>query len=302
MPVPSSTDAIQGQEIEESREPKPPEQPIFAAYLMAHFTHEEKLFYAYSRDARNWTVLNGGKPVFDPGVRLRDPFLNRVNGVFHLVHTMAWDNPVIYHWESTDLLHWTGGPITVVYPEQKRAWAPEFFDVAAEEMFYVFWASEYEGHNAIWYTRTKDWTDITPDRSALYYDIGIHDIDIDIVEHNGIYYNFHKPGDVDDKLGNRLSTARSLDPGVDSFARDGIGRDIFPDSEQPTEGPEVVKLIGEDRWYIYTGPFHAEMEAWETTDFETFTKIDVSTPPGSKHCGLVTITDAELEILLAAYS
>ena len=48
------------------------------AYLMAYFGPDEKLFYAWSRDARSWTALNGGEPVLDAGVRLRDPFLQRV--------------------------------------------------------------------------------------------------------------------------------------------------------------------------------------------------------------------------------
>lgn len=276
--------------------------PIHAtAYLMAYFGPEQKLFYAYSRDARHWTALNAGKPVLDTGGDLRDPFLNRVNGTFHLVHTKAWDNPEIYHWTSTDLIHWHGGPIQVVPAAQKRAWAPEFFYDPARGLFYVFWASEHDGHNTIYYVTTRDWTDITPDRAAVYYDIGIDDIDFDVVEHNGTYYAFHKPGTVEDRMGNHLSTSRSLDPKIGSFAQDGIGKEVLPDETKPIEGPEVIQLIGQDRWYVYGDPFHAPMEAWETTDFKAFTKIDVTTPPGSKHCGLLQITEAELDKLLAAY-
>ena len=32
---------------------------------------------------------------------------------------------------------------------------------------------------------TRDWTDITPSGSAVYYDIGIHDIDLAVVAHQG---------------------------------------------------------------------------------------------------------------------
>ena len=31
------------------------------------------------------------------------------------------------------------------------------------------------------YVTTKDWTDITPARSAVYFDLGIHDIDMTVV-------------------------------------------------------------------------------------------------------------------------
>jgi hypothetical protein len=273
----------------------------YKAYLMAYFGPEEKLFYATSRDARHWTALNGGKPVLDPGARLRDPYLARVNGVFHLVHTKAWDTTEIFHWESTDLIHWEGRSFPVVPVEQKRAWAPEFIYSSKEKLFYLFWASEQNGHNTIYYVTTKDWTDITPERAAVYYDLGIHDIDIDIVEHKGIYYAFHKPGDVDDHMGNRLTTSRSLNPKIDQFGKEGLGQDIFPDEPKPIEGPEAVKLIGQDRWYIYADPFHSPMEAWETTDFKQYTKIEVSTPPGSKHCSVVPITEEELRRLETAY-
>ena len=273
----------------------------YTAYLMAYFGPDQKLFYAYSRDARHWTALNGGKPVLDPGVALRDPFLNRVNGKFYLVHTMGWDHPVIYHWESADLIHWQGGPITVVPNEQLRAWAPEFYYSSSENLFYVFWASEHQGHNTIYYTTTKDWTDIRPEKSAVYFDLGVDDIDFDVVEHGGLYYAFHKPGTVDDMYGNRLFTSRSLNPHVDRFGKEGIGKEVLHDATKPIEGPEILKLIGQDCWYVYGDPFHAPLEAWETTDFITFTKIAVTTPPGAKQGSMIPLTEAELRTLQATY-
>ncbi|MBN1854882.1 MAG: hypothetical protein JW829_19265 [Pirellulales bacterium] len=183
----------------------------------------------------------------------------------------------------------------------KRAWAPEFFYVADDGLFYVFWASIHDGHNTIHYVTTRDWKDITPARSTIYYDLGIHDIDLTIVQHDGTYYGFHKPGDVQDKMGNRLLTATNLDPKKDTFGGKGVGRDVFPDSTRPTEGPEVVKVIGQDKWYVYADPFHSDLEAWETTDFDTFKKIAVSTPPEVKHGSMIPITERELETLLKAY-
>lgn len=287
--------------VGQADQPRKAGNPEYSAYLMAYFGPEEKLFYAISPNARNWTALNNGKPVFDSKVRLRDPFLNRVEGKFHLVHTKGWDHPVIFHWVSTDLIHWTGGPIKVVDDAKKRAWAPEYFYSSSEKLFYVFWASIHNGHNAIHYVTTKDWTDITPARSAVYYDIGIHDIDLTIVQHKGTYYGFHKPGDVDDRMGNRLSISTSLDPKKDSFGKDGYGKDVFPDQTRPTEGPEAIRLIGEDKWYIYGDPFRSPLEAWETSDFAHYTKISVRTPEGAKHCSMIPITQVELDNLLRRY-
>ena len=86
-----------------------------------------------------------------------------------------------------------------------------------------------------------------------------------------------------------------------SFGDDGHGKIIFSDETQPTEGPEVVRLIGEKHWYIYGDPFHAPMEVWETTDFINYQKIAVTTPEGAKHCSMLPITRSELDALLAHY-
>jgi hypothetical protein len=69
----------------------------------------------------------------------------------------------------------------------------------------------------------------------------------------------------------------------------------------PTEGPEVIKLIGEDRWYIYGDPFHSPLECWETTDFAHYKRISVTTPDGAKHCSMLPITASELQALQGQY-
>lgn len=273
----------------------------YTAYLMAHFGPEEKLYYAYSRDARNWTALNQGKPVWSPHF-VRDPFINRVGDTFHLVHTTGWSGTSIGHWESEDLIHWEGGEIQVVEASKEKCWAPEFFFCEKEKLFYVYWASLHEGrHHAMHYLKTKGWKNITPADTAVFYNIGIHNIDLTIVEYEGVYYGFHKPGDVDDKMGNRLSVSTSLNPAEDSFGDDGHGKIVFTDETKPTEGPEVIQLIGEKRWYVYGDPFNAPLEAWETTNFITYRKIAVTTPEGAKHCSMIPITQTELDAILVRY-
>jgi len=286
------------------------------AYVMPYFDGSlQKLSMAYSYDARNWAALNGGRPIDnwiskETGRKtdipfVRDPYAALVNGKFHLVHTTAWAGTTIGHWVSDDLITWAGGPIEVVAPEKVRCWAPEFTYVDEEEQFYVYWASVVKKpdreHNAMHYLTTKDWKNITPADSAVFYDIGIHDIDLTIYRHNGVFYGFHKAGDVGDRMGNRLSTVKSLDPKKDSFADDGHGRIVFDDEIKPTEGPEVVKLMQEDKLLVYGDPFVAPLEAWETTDFKTYKKITVTTPRGAKHCSFVPVTTPQLDKLRRAY-
>ena len=276
----------------------------YTAYLMAYFMeNDQKLYYAYSRNAQDWTALNKRRFVLDAKVDLRDPFIARAKNKFHLVHTHGWDHNDIFHWQSDDLTNWHGGAIQVVSDDKKRAWAPEFVYEETEGLFYVFWASVVNGHNAIHYVTTKDWTDITFERSSVYYDLGIHDIDFTITHHNGAYYAFHKPGSLADNMGIALMTSPTLNPLKKEFGfgKNGRGREPLTGDVRPIEGPEVIKLINEDRWYVYADPFYNNFMAWETTDFIHFTKIPVSAPRGSKHCSLLAITEEELNVLLQKY-
>jgi len=276
----------------------------YTAYLMAFFMeNDQKLYYAYSRNAQDWTALNNRKFVLDARVDLRDPYVARVKDTFHLVHTHGWDHTDIYHWQSKDLIHWEGGPIQVVNDDKKRAWAPEFVYDEDENVFYVFWASLYNGHNTIYYAVTKDWKDITPEKSAIYYDLGIDDIDLTITKHNGHYYAFHKPGSLEDNMGISMMISPTLNPGQQNFGfgKNGRGTEPLPGMVKPIEGPEVIKLINEDKWLIYADPFFNNFMVWETTDFVQYTKTPVSAPRGSKHCSILPITEDELNNLLQQY-
>jgi hypothetical protein len=272
------------------------------AYLMAHFKeNDQKLYYAYSTDARNWTALNNRKPVFDPGVNLRDPFIGRAKGVFHLVHTKGWDFPVIHHYQSADLINWDGGEIKVVTDDKKRAWAPEWIYSEADDLFYLFWASDNNGHNSIFYTTTKDWKNIDPEKSAIFYDIGIDDIDLTIIQADGRFQGFHKAGKVPDDIWHMVSP--TLDPKSPhfGFGKPGNASKITTDIVKPIEGPEVIKLNNQQKWHLYADPFYNDFIAWETVDFKNYKRIAVSMPRGAKHCSMLSITNTELNKLLNRY-
>lgn len=275
----------------------------YTAYLMAHFmSSDQNLYYAYSRDGRNWTALNERYPVFKPGVNLRDPFIGRAKGKFHLVHTQGWDYPVIHHYVSGNLIDWEGGPIQVVAPALKRAWAPEWYYEASEDLFYVYWASINKEYNSIFYTTTRDWKDILPENSKLFYDLGKDDIDLTIVKKDSQYYGFHKPGSLKDNESIGVMRSPTLNPNHQDF---GFGkkssRQITTEVIKPIEGPEVLQLIGQQKWYLYADPFYNDFIAWETSDFEHFTRIAISVPHGAKHCSMLPVTEDELAALLDRY-
>ncbi len=274
------------------------EQRDCSAYLMAYFGPLEKLYFAYSTDAITWRPIHPPHPIFEISARVRDPYLCRVKNKFHLVHTIAWDHPMIAHWESPDLCHWQGKPLHVVPKDRLRAWAPEFTYVPQEDLIYLYWSSQVQDRNVMHYVTTQDFNDITPERAAVYYDIGTSVIDLTITPYQDRWVAFHKPGTVEDMFNNLMLTTTNLDPRIDGFANRGHGKDVLHDASKPIEGPEVIKVIGENRWYVYADCFHAPMEGWVTTDFVTFTKIPVHPPQGAKHCSMIPITQTELHTVL----
>lgn len=105
-------------------------------------------------------------------------------------------------------------------------------------------------------------------------------------------------------MGISLMTSPTLNPKKEGFAfgKNGSGAEPLPNIVKPIEGPEIIKLINEEKWLIYADPFFNNFMAWETSDFMHFTKVPVSAPRGSKHCSILPITEAELHLLLQQYA
>ena len=119
--------------------------------------------------------------------------------------------------DKFNILKLKDGPINLVDSTQVRAWAPEYFFSKEEDVFYVYWTSLSDDHYAIHYVNTKNWKDIIPENSSVYYDLGVHDIDLTVVKAKGTYYGFQKPGEVKDRFGNRMMVSPTLDPNDSKF-------------------------------------------------------------------------------------
>ena len=297
-----------------------------SVYLMSYFKGSaQKLFYAYSEDGLKWTDINFNEPVFDAynsDINIRDPYLKRVthNGEtkFHLVHTMGWSNPCIFHWESTDLIHWTTTNGSTKTNDAKiyvmdgkngnakadNAWAPEFTYDPDTETFYIYWASDTGIDKQVhYYCTTKDWLTFTP--SDIYFDPSFSTIDMTIYFHEGVYYGFYK----DERNGHKrilLATSTSLDPAIDTFEGTKI---LFQGYNVEVEGPEIFKAIGEDRWYLYWDKFINDqgVSYATTTDLSSkeWTMIpdsETQDPTGVKHGSVEIISKDELTMVLKHFN
>ena len=194
---------------------------VFAAdggYLFVTFKGErtpmtEQIYFALSKDGRQWNAMNGGEPVLvsklgEKGVR--DPYLLRsYDG--RRFYILATDLSIHLHpdwgrsqtagsksiviWESDDLVHWSQPRLVrVAAPDAGCTWAPEAVYDELTRDYLVFWASKNRSDKfakqRIWACRTRDFrTFSTP---FVYIDKPGHVIDTDIVREGNKYYRFSK--------------------------------------------------------------------------------------------------------------
>lgn len=173
----------------------------------------EQVYFAVSRDGRNWEVLGDGAPVLvselgEKGVR--DPFIIRsVDGDrFFLIATDLsihlnpdWGRAVrrgsksLVIWESEDLVHWSEPRLVpVAAADAGCAWAPEAVYDEERGDYLVFWASTGSQDNfnkhRIWATRTSDFRSFGEPFIYIERPSGV--IDTTIVRSGGQYQRFSK--------------------------------------------------------------------------------------------------------------
>lgn len=189
-----------------------------AGFLFATFKGEqtplsEQVYFALSRDGREWASLHGGEPalVSEQGEKgVRDPFLLRRHdgkGFVIIATDLSinrngdWRRAVragsrnIAIWESEDLVNWSGPRLVAVAPEDAGCtWAPEvIYDEQAGD-YVVFWASttrrdDFAKHR-IWAARTSDFR--TFGEPYVFIEKPTTIIDTTIVHDGRAYFRFTK--------------------------------------------------------------------------------------------------------------
>jgi sucrose-6-phosphate hydrolase SacC (GH32 family) len=273
----------------------------YTAYLMCYFrTSAEALHYAYSQDGLSWTELNGNLPVLwatQGNKSIRDPYIIcREDGIFQLLSTDSWSSRNILAWQSTDLINWTNETLVPIAPSNAGcAWAPECIYDPANSDYMVYWSTnlgpDISGPKQIWYARTSDFSSFTtPD---ILFDPGYTVIDADIVENNGTFYMQFK----DERDGYKYLRQATADNLQGPYSN--VSGQITPSGS--TEGPLTFKLINQNKRVMYydyflTGNYGASWSA-DLTNWTGYEAGDLHLPNGPRHCGIIPITDAELNAL-----
>ena len=186
---------------------------LFVTFKGEETPLSEQIYFATSRDGRDWTALNGGEPVLvstlgEKGVR--DPYILRSHDgkKFYLIATdlsinltPGWKRASeagsrsILVWESADLVNWTQPRLVKVAPDDAGcAWAPEAIYDEETGDYLVFWASttarDKFAKNRIWAARTRDF--VTFGEPSVFIERPSSVIDTTIVRDGPAYYRFSK--------------------------------------------------------------------------------------------------------------
>ncbi len=311
----------------------------YKGYLFAFFpsNYDENLYYAYSDDGFNYTVLNEGQRVMASDTvaikkGIRDPHILRgADGkTFYMVATdmrsaEGWaSNRGIVMYKSTDLIHWQHS--TVHFPTRfpdgwssvTRVWAPE-----------VIWDADYQNadgtkgrylvyfslltsddgtcnYDKVYYCYANDdFTDLL-DYPVHFYDRGSSTIDADIVYDEGdrLYHMIYKN---EGAGGIAHVTAETLTPadGEQTGSQWSAPTGSVQQTNVAVEGGGIFRLIGKDEWVVmYDCYGSGYYQFCTTTDWKTF-KLEAQTTTGGaftpRHGSVMPITPREYNALVRAF-
>lgn len=285
------------------------------AYVFAYFmgNGEDGLHLAHSADGLTWTALGGGKSLLRPSVGkdklMRDPHIIRGrDGLYHMVWTSSWTEPVIGYATSKDLINWSEQraitPMTHE-PLAKNVWAPELFYDEDAKQYLLFWATTIPGrfpatddtgdnkyNHRMYVSTTKDFRTFTPTR--LFYDDGFNVIDATIVKDGRRYVMFLK-----DETRQPVAK-KNLRYAVAEKASGPYGPASAPiTGNYWAEGPSALK-VGK-RWIVYFDKYRDKRYgAVASIDTKTWEDIsdEVRFPAGARHGTALRVPRSVLRKLL----
>jgi hypothetical protein len=274
---------------------------------------EDGLHLAYSVDGLVWQTLNGGRSLLRPVVGrnrlMRDPqIVAGPDGLFHMVWTTSWNDPVIGYATSKDLINWSAQRAftpMMLEPTALNVWAPELFYDAKKRRYLLFWSTTIPGrfpatdrsgdngrNHRIYITTTKDFHVFTPTR--LFYDQSFSVIDATIIRDGRRYVMFFKDE-------TRWPTAqKNLHYAISNSATGSFGPASPPiTGSYWAEGPTAIR-IGE-RWIVYFDKYREHRYgAVATADWKQWEDISaqIQFPEGARHGTVLPVPRAVLTRLL----
>jgi predicted GH43/DUF377 family glycosyl hydrolase len=281
-----------------------------SVYLFSYFKNNGKdgLHLAYSKDGYNWAALNNDSSFLKPTVAkdklMRDPCIVKgVDGLFHMVWTVSWNDKGIGYACSKDLINWSEQKFIPVMQQEDSArncWAPEITFDKKNRQYMIYWATTIAGkykmdsaiengyNHRIYYVTTKDFK--TFSKTKLLYDKGFNVIDATIVPDGKKYIMFLKDEtSIPPQKNIKIATSKNLENGF-SNPSPAITGNYW------AEGPTTLKMG--NTWIVYFDKYHDhKYGAIQSADLKNWTDISdkIALPEGIRHGSIFTITKEEFE-------
>ncbi len=311
----------------------------YKGYLFTFFpsNSDENLYYAYSDDGFNYTVLNNGQKVMASDTvaikkGIRDPHILRGpdGKTFYMVATdmrcaEGWaSNRGIVLYKSTDMVHWQHS--TVHFPDRfpdgwssvTRVWAPQVIwdpdyqntdGTKGRMLVYFSLLTSDDGtcrYDKMYYCYANDdFTDLIT-YPVHFYDRGSATIDGDIIYDEGdrlwhMIYKNEGSGGIMHVTAETLTPAEGEPTGSNWSKPTGS----VQQTNVAVEGGGMFRLIGENTWVVmYDCYGSGYYQFCTTTDWKTFTLQAQTATVGAftpRHGTVMTITHSEYNTLLRAF-
>lgn len=284
-------------------------------YVFSYFKNNGKdgLHLAGSTDGLNWKAFNNDSSFLVPQVAndklMRDPCIIRgLDGKFHTVWTVSWNDKGIGYASSDDLINWSEQqfiPVMAHEPNARNTWAPEITLDPFSQTYMIYWATTITGkftetaselesgyNHRMYYVTTKDFK--TFSETKLLYEPGFNVIDATIVRHDNRWVMFLKDETREPAQKNiKVASSENL-TGPYTRASAPITGNYW------AEGPTVLKR--ENVWTVYFDKYRdRKFGAVTSNNLVTWKDIsdEINMPKGIKHGTILEVSEAEYLKLLS---
>ncbi|HOM61827.1 MAG TPA: glycoside hydrolase family 43 protein [Anaerohalosphaeraceae bacterium] len=309
---------------------RPGEKAVHEAYLFAHIMEGDygRLYYSVSLDGLHWTLLNGGRRVFED-YRGHPDICRGHDNRYYLVGNRGDDRPDINFWVSEDLIHWN--KYSDYLPDLKsipdypkvllRIGAPKVFYDKDSSQYIVTWHTTHDlgqtdlpepywaGQRTIYATSKDLKTFSKPPQKLFKWDMAT--IDVIIRRVGKSYYAIIKDErypTLDWPTGKTIRICKS--PALTGpYSEPGP-----PVSPNFREAPTLIPSPDGKIWYLYyeqypgvsyglsiaadlEGPWY---QACGATMKKEWNKYEVT--PKARHGCMMTISRSEYDALLSAFA
>lgn len=277
---------------------------------------EDGLHLAYSVDGLSWVSLKNNRSFLTPTVGkdklMRDPYLLvGLEGTFHLVWTVSWNEKGIGYASSKDLIKWSEQkfiPVMEHEPGARNCWAPEITYDPYNMIYMIYWSTTIpgrfkEGENSkeksynhrIYYSTTIDFQ--TFSETALLYDHGFSVIDASITIWGKSYVMFLKDESPDPPQKNiRVAFSDKITGPYSQPSKPITGK-------YWAEGPTSINIDG--YCYVYFDKYQdRKYGAVRSKDLQTWEDVSdlVSFPEGVRHGNILLVPNKIIQNLQKEYS